>query len=209
MKKLLAIVVLGLLWSGNAYAVKYKSISNFYIDIPEEYYLSSSLSPEKILEYSPNEEDRKDLISYSKRATKDNIEMIFTKEKMLLQYKNVGGATSEVIGIFQLDIRWNKDWRKNCNDQKIIFEAMSKESKKPLKSFNCENYPHKISGETFKNSNILYQYIDPNFINDQWSAFRFRHPISKKIIWINLVCEKSCEDMRPVFKRIIDSITLN
>ena len=209
MKKLLAILVLGLLFSGNAYAVKYKSIFNFYIDIPEEYYLSSSLSPEKILEYSPNEEDRKDLISYSKRATKDNIEMIFTKEKMLLQYKNVGGATSENIGIFQLDIRWNKDWRKNCNDQKIIFEAMSKESKKPLKSFNCENYPHKISGETFKNSNILYQYIDPNFINDQWSAFRFRHPISEKIIWIKLVCEKSCEDMRPVFKRIIDSITLN
>ena len=128
---------------------------------------------------------------------------------MLLQYKNVGGATSENIGIFQLDIRWNKNWRKNCNDQKIIFEAMSKESKKPLKSFNCENYPHKISGETFKNSNILYQYIDPNFINDQWSAFRFRHPISKKINSITLVCEKSCEEMRPVFKRIIDSITLN
>ena len=50
MKKLLGIAVLGLLLSGNAYAVKYKSISNFYIDIPEEYYLSSSLSPEKILE---------------------------------------------------------------------------------------------------------------------------------------------------------------
>ena len=209
MKKLLAIVVLGLMFSGNAYAVKYKSIFNFYIDIPEEYYLSSSLSPEKILEYSPNEEDRKDLIFHSQRASKTNFEMIFTKEKMLLQYKNAGGATQENINISEFDHGWDKDWRKNCNDQKKIFEAMSKESKKPLKSFNCENYPQKISGETFKNSNILYQFIDPNFINEQISAFRFRHPISKKMNSITLVCEKSCEEMRPVFKRIIDSITLN
>ena len=209
MKKLLAIAVLGLLLSGNAYAVKYKSIFNFYIDIPEEYYLSSSLSPEKILEYSPNEEDRKDLISVSQRATKTNFEMIFTKEKMLLKYKNEGGATSENINISELEHAWDKDWRKNCKLQKRAFEIMSKESKKPLKSFNCENYPQKISGETFKNSNILYQYIDPNFINEQISSFRFRHPISKKINSITLVCEKSCEEMRPVFKRIIDSITLN
>ena len=209
MKKLLAILVLGLLFSGNAYAVKYKSIFNFYIDIPEEYYLSSSLSPEKILEYSPNEQDRKELLSYTQSATKDNLEMIFTKEKMLLQYKNAGGATSESIFISDNDIRWDKDWRKNCNDQKIIFEAMSKDSKKPLKSFNCENYPQKISGESFKNSNILYQYIDPNQINELWSSFRFRHPSSKKIISITLWCEKSCEEMRPVFKRIIDSTSLN
>ena len=109
MKKLLATIVLGLLWSGNAYAVKYKSIFNFYIDIPEEYYLSSSLSPEKILEYSPNEEDRKELIAFSQRSTGLDIEVIFTKEKMLKQYKNIGGATAENIGILEIkNLKWDK-----------------------------------------------------------------------------------------------------
>ena len=62
MKKLLGIVVLGLLWCTNTYAVKYKSLFNFYIDLPEEYILSSSLTPELIAKYSKNETEQNEII---------------------------------------------------------------------------------------------------------------------------------------------------
>ena len=210
MKKLLATIVLGLLWSGNAYAVKYKSIFNFYIDIPEEYYLSSSLSPEKILEYSPNEEDRKELIAFSQRSTGLDIEVIFTKEKMLKQYKNIGGATSENIAILEIKkIKWDKNWKKNCNTMKKVNEIVSKQLKEPRRSFNCEYSPHGIAGQAFKNSSIFYQYIDLNAKNKVHSFFMFRHPVSKKIIEIGLTCEKNCKEMGPVFQNMIGLITLN
>ena len=43
MKKLLAIIVLGLLWSGNAYSEKIETIFGFSLEVPQNYYYTGAV----------------------------------------------------------------------------------------------------------------------------------------------------------------------
>ena len=64
MKKLLGIVVLGLLLiSTNTYADKKKSLLNFYFDLPEKYILTSEITAKYIENNKFSEQEKKDLLT--------------------------------------------------------------------------------------------------------------------------------------------------
>ena len=206
MKKLLGIMVLGLLWCTNTYAVKYKSLFNFYIDLPEEYILSSSLTPELIAKYSKNESEQNEIIKASRDLTDLNLEMIFTKDNMLETHKTAGSETSVYISITSFELRkWNTDWSQNCNMATKVFEKISKGRKEPIRDLRCEFF----GIPNIENSSIFISYIDPSTINKFWYEHWFRLPISENFIVIDMNCEKNCKEMLPVLDHIVNSITLN
>ena len=209
MKKLLGIVVLGLLLSGNAYAVKYKSLFNFYIDLPEEYILSSSLTPELIAKYSKNNSEQNELIKASRDATDLNLEMIIRKDKMLQLIKPLDDEDIHIsISSFVIK-KWTRDWSQNCNINSKVFENINKNKKEPMRDFRCEFFGIPNVVYPYENSSILVSYVDPNllskFIYEHW----FRLPNSENVITIDLICEKNCKETLPVLDHIINSITFN
>ena len=139
-----------------------------------------------------------------------NLEMIFTKDKMLEEYIATGGGTSEYISISSFVLRkWNKDWGQNCNMATKIFKGIDKDKKRPIRDFKCEFFRIPNTEHPYENSSILISLKDPNAVNKFFYEHWFRLPVSENVTNINLNCEKNCREMLQVLDHIVNSITLN
>ena len=195
MKKLLAIVVLGLLVSENVYAELVKSIHGFHYEMPDNYKRVNNINIEDVKKLNTNDANKRLMDAFEKQM--QNIEMEY------LFYKDWGGDNISMISAPSPAGMINSSNVKNFCDQNL--KILENAAQKKLEGFDCRlsKYP--------KNSSWAVYTSYPNpFTNYPTSLFQveFANNIKKdKRFVVGLVCgPKYCDKLTEDFSSIIESI---
>jgi len=207
MKKLLVILVLGLLVCSNSSAEKINSLNNINFEIPDAYLLINEANIEELYK-SAKDKDAKEAFGYWKNGITGNLELIFNKDLFLnwkkynFEFDNIL-ITSGPSNLTELkDV--NKNEKAICFVKENHLKQLNGADK--IKSHKCKlnENPKGVAWSVYQsheNHNLSNIYV--------YSVVFKELEKSKVVHTILLSCGKHCEKYLPVFENLVKSITLN
>ena len=206
MKKILGIVVLGLLLSVNANAEKTKSKLGLFFELPENYILSSELTLENIGQYTATEKEKNEWVEVMNIGQPySGTEMIFTKKIIM------NGGDHISLHSIKRNNNWTGEKIKSdidnyCNERLKVLKNANKDSKNKRNNEKEVIKNHKcilIDIPKYVDFSVFESHL--NLANNNIVVYmsQFAMPKSDRKMTIFLSCEKHCDAMLPVYESII------
>ena len=208
MKKLLGILVLGLLVWSNSLAENIKSLGNINYEIPEEYLFINKENAEELSKSAKDKDQKEAINAFGDFAKKTDGEFVFNKD-LFLNWKKYNFQFDNInVGWGPSNLTELKDVEKNeqaiCMVKHDVLKRLNGADK--IKSHKCRlsEYPKGAAWSVYQfhenhNNSNIYVY-----------SVTFKIKENSKIVHsVILGCGKHCEKYLPVFDSLVKSITFD
>ena len=200
MKKLLAIIVLGLLWCNVSFAEKIKSVHGFNYEMLDEYRLLNNWNIKDSMKLADVLAD-----DNKKKMLEAMLQQFDMREMDILFYKDFGGDNIAISSAKTRSDAMINDTNIEmfCDNQLKMIEGMSK---KKVEQYECSLYQNpKISVWSVFTS---YKNVFTRYPTHMYTV-EFVHSTNlKKRIVLALTCgPKYCEKLLPDFYKLVSTIT--